>query len=483
MKVERYLPTLLDPVLLVFLFLATNQIWEYDTWWHLRTGSAIWEGGSIPRVDPFSYTAQGTPWTVDGWLFELLLLGIHAMGGTALVVAVTGVTVTLAALHLHGTLREEGSSPTTATLVLALGFLTTYSFWTARPHLLGLVFFLWILRISSRLERGTSQRWWLLPSIVLLWANVHPSFAVGLAYLAVTALGNAWEGRPFLPHVAALGLSIPATLVTPHGFGLWRYFRGYGPSSAHLTRIGEWASPDFHQNMALLLFVMFCVTLMLLAPRRPTTTRCWLFLGLLGSLLISLRHVVFFAPVAALAVAPCLGSALERLGGWLRGLVPRVVGSLQRHEEMARGVRLQVVTVAGCLGVLVSGLFPSLRTPWLAERMSTSRHHFPVGAVDWLQKENPTGRIFAPYRWGGYLLFRLPDRQVFIDGRTNLYGSDLWRDYQAVMTPFRNWKEVLERWEVSTALMYRYSPATVNLEQAGWKVVYQDDLHQVLRRP
>lgn len=35
---------------------------------HLATGRLIIEGWSIPRRDPFSFTASEHPWTVSSWL-------------------------------------------------------------------------------------------------------------------------------------------------------------------------------------------------------------------------------------------------------------------------------------------------------------------------------------------------------------------------------------------------------------------------------
>src|SRR5579883_2257403 len=43
-----------------------------DTWWHLAAGDWIIAHHAIPRVDPFSFTMAGAPWTAHEWLAELL---------------------------------------------------------------------------------------------------------------------------------------------------------------------------------------------------------------------------------------------------------------------------------------------------------------------------------------------------------------------------------------------------------------------------
>src|SRR5438067_5136765 len=63
-----------------------------------NTGKAILQTRGIPHSDPFSWTAQGQPWVVHGWLATVLLhiIGtrlpdwtlLHYKGGIAALVAV-----------------------------------------------------------------------------------------------------------------------------------------------------------------------------------------------------------------------------------------------------------------------------------------------------------------------------------------------------------------------------------------------------------
>ena len=68
------------------LFVAALQVHrldDSDTWWHLATGRLIAATGSVPRVDPFSYAAAGTPWINRQWLFEIGLYGLWRAAGPA----------------------------------------------------------------------------------------------------------------------------------------------------------------------------------------------------------------------------------------------------------------------------------------------------------------------------------------------------------------------------------------------------------------
>jgi hypothetical protein len=50
------------------------------------------------------------------------------------------------------------------------------------------------------------------------------------------------------------------------------------------------------------------------------------------------------------------------------------------------------------------------------------------GAVDWIESEQPPGPIAHHMWYGGYLNWRLyPDYEVMVDGRLEIYGSELFQ--------------------------------------------------------
>src|SRR4030042_4468276 len=75
----RTLGTLL--VYAIFAAWPLIQFTDPDFWWHLRTGQLIVDTGSIPKADPFSYTAAGSPWIAHEWLSDLLIYGIESNVG------------------------------------------------------------------------------------------------------------------------------------------------------------------------------------------------------------------------------------------------------------------------------------------------------------------------------------------------------------------------------------------------------------------
>ena len=57
-----------------------------DTWSHVATGSWILAHGDVPRVDPFSHSMAGAPWTAHEWLSEIFFtLAFRATGWSGVV--------------------------------------------------------------------------------------------------------------------------------------------------------------------------------------------------------------------------------------------------------------------------------------------------------------------------------------------------------------------------------------------------------------
>src|SRR5438874_304821 len=94
-----------------------------DTWWHLRAGEYIVETGSVPKVDPFSYSVAGQAWIAHEWLSEVITYISFNLGGTSgmlLFFAMLG-TITFAFVYLR---TRSAPFPARALAVL-LGLWTT----------------------------------------------------------------------------------------------------------------------------------------------------------------------------------------------------------------------------------------------------------------------------------------------------------------------------------------------------------------------
>ena len=108
---------------------------------------------------------------------------------------------------------------------------------------------------------------------------------------------------------------------------------------------------------------------------------------------------------------------------------------------------------------------------------------YPTGALEALRSGN--GVLLNEYDWGGYLIFNLPDRPVFIDGRYFPYLGGVLDDYRALIGLRPRWRELLDKSDVSELLLEPQRPLAVALREDGWRVRSSDQGGRwiVLTRP
>ena len=105
---------------------------------------------------------------------------------------------------------------------------------------------------------------------------------------------------------------------------------------------------------------------------------------------------------------------------------------------------------------------------------------FPVRAAQFLDQNIPPGNLFTTDYWGGYLIYRFHPRiKVFFDGRSDMYGRELLKDYESLTNLEFSWKGVLSKYQVCWILLpVNFGLATALKELSDWQVAYDD--HQAI---
>ncbi len=99
---------------------------------HFATGRLILDTGSVPSVDPYSFTAPGESWVVQSWLASVIYAGLDSLAGGFGIRIFNGLlTGASAALVWKITSRRNG------TLFIPLGLsgvvlITGATMWSAR---------------------------------------------------------------------------------------------------------------------------------------------------------------------------------------------------------------------------------------------------------------------------------------------------------------------------------------------------------------
>ncbi len=465
--------------------MAVRETLDPDMWWHLRTGEYILQNG-IPAQDVFSFTVPQNAWVTHEWLSQLVMWLVYLAGGFpglilffALLIALTYGLLYLAC----------AGRPYLAAFTVLLAAITSAIVWGVRPQIFNLlltaVFVLFVERVKDG-QWGQRALWW-LPPLMLIWANLHSGYLLGVVLLGTYAVGDAaqrWMARPTertlgKPAVTHLfGVTIASFLVAavnPSGVELWIYpFFTLG-SGAMQAYIQEWLSPDFHQTYFWPFAAMLALGVLgwIFSKNRPTITELLLFLGTGAAGLVSARHIPLFAIVAT----PIVARHWLAVGIEPEGLFKKASESQKQKPLGSWFVVLNWFILLVALGTAVIWSITKLdnNDPAVAAR-------YPVAAVDYLEAAGLNqARGYNSYNWGGYLIWRgVP---VFVDGRADVYGDPFLLFYRETFEVKPSWQEPLDEYDVDYVLMERGMPLTAVLTASPeWTQVYEDEIAQIFIR-
>jgi hypothetical protein len=508
------LPSVRDLVFLVSFWalligpLSNRPLADPDIGWHIRTGEQILATHSVPRVDSFSSTMQGQPWFAWEWLYDTLLGVVYGSMGLNGVVWLAALLMSTSFAVLFWQMLARGTGLPAALLLwlLALGASSIHVF--ARPHIVSWLFtLLWFVALE-RWEQGNAPLWlrWLFPLSMLLWVNLHGGWLLGLALLAlyiVAAFVESLRGSDAIARILSAHraramawmfvASAVATVVNPYDVRLHVHIYRYLSDPYLMNRIAEFRSPDFH-GWGQRCFVLILVLVLIAAAGNRGKMRVshWLVivfsawagvyavrnLPVSAMLLVLIAGPVLWERVAGLAEHPGAWGPVRRAATWLSGFAARV----GTQEFQRRG---HLWPVLGMITALVICLNGGRGGSQHVIQKEFDAIHLPAGAVDYLEHEGSAEPVFGPDQWGGYLIYRLyPRRQVVIDDRHDLYGSDRFREYLIMIQGEPGWKDVLEKWQIRTVVLPTGSTLAnlLTLIPRQWQTVYQDNTAVVMKR-
>ena len=112
---------------------------------------------------------------------------------------------------------------------------------------------------------------------------------------------------------------------------------------------------------------------------------------------------------------------------------------------------------------------------------------YPRKAVDFLAADLPSGEIFSDYGWGGYLIWKLPQKKVFIDGRMSHWPGIL-KKFSQIVSGKEAYQPVFAQYNIDTVLWpvakdSREVKLLTRLREDGWQEVYRDKIALILRKP
>lgn len=472
---------------------TTELLQDPDTLLHLKIGAWIHSHGAVPHVDVFSHTRYGAPWVAHEWLAACLMAAAHRLGGwTALMVGTVAVfTLTLAGLTRWLLQRLP---PIYALLLVALAAAPLSAHLLARPHVLSWPLLLvWTIGLVQAREANGPSKWLLL--VMVVWANLHGSFTLGLLLaggFALEAVMAAWGDRALLAKqvrawVFFCVLSVGAAMITPYGWqGLGLTLQVTGLS--HLQDIAEWAPPSGAGLVPVMLWGTVITALSVLGLLRMPLARWGLLAGLVYQASTASRMGSMLGLLAPVLMAGALGhglraktSATQQAGSSPSDRHTHAQTSVSKVDVFFNDHARPASWAACCVA--------SLCLAFAAVAMhAQGRYSIPVPmhiskALQALKKAYPmgvSGHVFNDYNLGAALIDQ--GISVFVDGRADVYGNALLHDYFETVRSTDPQK--IERIFCTYGIGWTMLGPTTALadylnSSPGWTLVYQDQVSVV----
>ena len=433
---------------------STTIFNDGDVSWHIATGQWILDQRAIPHSDPFSFTWFGKPWVPIEWLAEIMMAGAYRLGGYSGIAAL----VTAALIALHGIVFLNAARfvrPFAAVGIIVAMDVVLIPMMLARPHLIAWTLvagWTWLMLRSREADRAPPLGAALL---MVIWANLHGSFVMGLGIAAafgLEALLASPDKRRVIRQWGLFGLACAAAvLVNANGLeGLMHPFKI--ANLAMLPLIEEWKPSSV--RVTPFFFLVLAAALVLIALKRPRLTPVrWLMLGgLLVLALLQVRHQAVLAIVAVLLVPT--------------GFAARPLAIERKTALFAAAAALALVAVRAILP-----LSPEYGEthPWRL-----------IAAVPPELRGQP---VLNGYAMGGPLI--LAGIRPYVDGRGDMYGDALVIGYKRIIDGDPAALEVVvQRWNIRWAILpHRYTKLNALLGRTpGWRQLYKDQVGAVYVR-
>jgi len=497
MQLKRYanyfIPSLADVIFLFILFLlafiqGNGLLVDGDTGYHIRAGEYILETRSVPQYDIFSFHTPPLPWTAHEWLSEVVMAVLHQSFGLTGVVVFFSCLIAAVYYLIFRQLRKDGGNIFAVVVIVILVFATSHLHWLARPHIFSLLLLVIWYRILDNYEyRGINQLF-VLPPLMVLWVNLHGGYITGIILLGIYCSGNllrCCQNDPaarakaydrFRSYFVYLCGCLVATLINPYGYRILLFpFKLVG-NKFLMDHVHEFLSPNFHEPLIFKYLLLLTMAMLAVSSKRLTVIELILLLFFTNMALFSIRHVTLYAIV----VVPIIIKRADELIGHADGNLARVfrqrAAGIAEIDGAARGFFWPMAGVAMVVVLAAQGII----------RFKFDEGLHPVAAVEFLKQEKIQGNLFSSDASGDYIIYAAwPEHLVFIDGRSDMYGEAIAKEYYKVTRCEPGWEQVLDKYRIDLILYEAASNLSHYLgKKDEWGLIYADKVaHIYVRNP
>ena len=461
------------------LFAGNKLLNDCDTGYHIRAGEYILQTHSIPRQDIFSFHRPALPWTAHEWLSEVIMAIVHRSFGLTGIVIFFSLIISFTYSLFFKILKTEND------IVLSIFFtlmvlLSSMLHLLARPHIFSLLLIIIWYYLLDEYQYKDKNYLYVLPFIMLLWVNLHGGFLAGFILIGIYLFGNIIKfitandlGKglykrkaKFLGIITIVCLLI--CLINPFGYHILLFPFKLVSNKYIMNHVNEFLSPNFHFHellpfkfFLLLMFIIFA-----LSTVKFNLIELLLILMFTNMSLYSVRYIPLFCIIASPILLRQLRTILVLSDVKFAKFLNKRSDNISEIDRSAKGYLWPVAAVVLIVFLAQAGKI----------NFTFSEKTKPIDAVKFLKKEKINGNMFDNDEFGDYIIYAAwPEYRVFFDGRSDMYGVDIFKEYQTVASIFPGWDEVLKKYDITWIIFNANSALSLFLMQTDdWKLIYAD---------
>jgi len=487
-------------VAIIFLLIFTMgylmvNVWDPDFWWHLATGRWIVEHGKLPDKDPFSFTTlHSDPFfpvnrvkfiLTQYWLAQVIMYKIYSLWGYGGIGVFRALMLTLSLGMLVLLLRYHRIHPSIILLSFIAGLLIIGRFTNERPQLFSTLFSAVLLYI---LERAKNERPWIAVGtipLMILWSNLHGGYIYG-GFIILIYILSGWlrlfftrekdfyseRKKHHIVFTLILLCSMLSSFINPNTF--YAYVNAFEPKILSVGQFILEYKPiyvSYKNHIVFSVLTVVTTILMLVNIKRLGINDVFLFLFNIALSFSASRYIVFFAVYGSFLFGKYLSLTIH---------------SLKLERKRYFGMATLVLSLMILIGYIFFYEHKKINQMF---RHSVLISVYPFEATEFIKKTLYGKKLFNPYSWGGFIIWKLyPDPKVFIDGRNLnpevflLAKEVMSADSTVIRGGKLKWKAILDGYEIDYIFIAPYTELVNGvyltktlIKDKDWQLIYSDD--------
>ncbi|MBI2251623.1 MAG: tetratricopeptide repeat protein [Armatimonadetes bacterium] len=448
--------------------------YDTDTFWHLKAGELISKNKNFHFTDNYSCTAKGFPWRNYEWLSEIIFYITYIKGNFFALQILKSIIIMITFLFIFMAGYEFGKNLFVSWIITILACKASQHAFTIRPQIFSLLFFSIFLFLAVKFQNSfnTKKFLFIFPLIMLIWANFHGAYIIGLIYFLMLMVFYALKRDSvkakslFLIFI----LSFLAVFINPNTYHAITYSLYWIKDNPYTRTIVEFLPLrlDIHDSY-FQFFLVFSILFILGV----------IIKNILGGKFEFLDFIFFF-PLMYLPL-----KSNRHLSIFVLGISHLISGNFSYSSKISfKWKPLKFISHAGSvilfiLSLIYLGNFVKINYPFNKFIMEET---YPKDLIEFIKINKIQGNVFNDYGWGGYIIWRCGENlKVFIDGRVKLlYPEKNYLEYLKVVNAKKNWESILNKYNITLIILkkeFNFLEIFKKLTNNNlWELLYEDDL-------